>query len=109
MRFLVDAQLPPELVGWLTRRGHHADHVFDLLPATAEDDEVWALVVRLGAALLTKDEDFIAIRLRAGSGPSVVWLRIGNATNPTLSVWLGLRLDGAIVAVAGGSPIVEVR
>ena len=109
MWFLVDAQLPPELVGWLTRRGHHAEHVFDLLPPSACDDEVWDLVVRQGAAILTKDEDFIAIRMRVGSGPSVVWLRIGNATNASLFQWLGPRLDGIVAAMTQDTPIVEVR
>lgn len=29
MRFLIDAQLPPALVPWLTEQGHHAEHVVD--------------------------------------------------------------------------------
>ncbi len=109
MRFVVDAQLPPELVGWLNRRGHQAEHIFDLLPPDAEDDEVWALVMRLYAVLLTKDEDFITIRMRAGIGPTVVWLRIGNATNATLFAWLGPRLANIVGAIGQATPIVEVR
>jgi predicted nuclease of predicted toxin-antitoxin system len=27
MKFLVDAQLPPALCGWLEARGHEAEHV----------------------------------------------------------------------------------
>ena len=30
MKFLIDAQLPPRLVGWLVARGHEARHVVDL-------------------------------------------------------------------------------
>lgn len=108
MRFLVDAQLPPALTAWLKSRGHEADHVFDLLDRTAEDDEIWALACRLDAALLTKDEDFVTIRRRSVAGSHVVWHRIGNATNPTLLAWLEPRLESIVDAMAA-TDVIEVR
>lgn len=81
MKFLVDAQLPPDLVPWLTARGQIAEHVFSRLPPEADDKAVWALAVQSDAAVMTKDEDFVALRTRFVIGPSIVWLRIGNATN----------------------------
>ena len=109
MRLLVDAQLPPVLADWLAKQGHQAEHVFDHLKPTAEDDEVWALAVKLNAALVTKDEDFITIRTRSAAGPAIVWLRIGNATNPALVAWLQPRLNNILCAIDDGAFIVEVR
>lgn len=109
MKFLIDAQLPPDLVPWLTARGHFAEHVFDLLTPEAEDDAVWALAVRSDAALMTKDEDFVTLRTRFAAGPSIVWLRIGNATNPHLFAWLSRRHDSIVDALITGAPVIEVR
>ena len=109
MRFLVDAQLPPDLATWLRERGFPADHVFSLLSPAAEDDVIWATAKSLDAVLLTKDEDFITLRNRVPSGPSVVWLRIGNATNPVLLDWLALRLNSIISEIEAGTAVIEVR
>lgn len=84
MRFLVDAQLPPALCDWLAGQGHTALHVVDLGLAGADDQPIWARAVADDAVLLTKDQDFVAIRKRATAGPAVCWLRIGIATNPAL-------------------------
>jgi predicted nuclease of predicted toxin-antitoxin system len=37
MRFLIDAQLPPALVRWLTEQGHYAEHVVDATAFIATD------------------------------------------------------------------------
>jgi len=41
MDFLVDAQLPPGLAGWLIEKGHTATHVKDVFLTSAEDSEIW--------------------------------------------------------------------
>jgi predicted nuclease of predicted toxin-antitoxin system len=41
MRFLIDAQLPPALVRWLTEQGHDAEHVVDCGLAEADDRLIW--------------------------------------------------------------------
>lgn len=46
MRFLIDAQLPPESARWLEARGHEASHVCDILGARADDREVAAHAAR---------------------------------------------------------------
>lgn len=63
MRFLVDAQLPPALAGWLRDRGHEAEHVADVGLVGATDAEIAVRAERSAAVLVTKDEDFTAIRL----------------------------------------------
>lgn len=42
MRFLVDAQLPPALCGWLRARGHDAVHVVDIGMLAASDASIAA-------------------------------------------------------------------
>ena len=109
MRFLIDAQLPPALASWIAAQGHQADHVatFDL--AGAADPEIWALACKLDTVLLTKDEDFVLIQQQAGSGPAVVWLRLGNATNRRLIEWLAARWPKMIAALELGETVIEVR
>ena len=109
MRFLIDAQLPPLLSQWLVDQGHTAQHVADIGLAGAEDQVIWMRAVADGAALLTKDQDFVAIRQSAVSGPAVCWLRIGNVANPALLDWFALVLPGILPAIEQGETIIEVR
>ena len=109
MRFLVDAQLPPALAGWLVGEGHEAGHVLDAGLATADDPDIWTEVVRRQAVLITKDEDFLALRSAAPAGPSVVWQRIGNATNRALIGWFAARFPMIVAALEAGEGVIEVK
>lgn len=108
MRFLVDAQLPPALARWLAERGHTAEHLFDLGMADAEDRDVWAYALRLGAVIVTKDEDFAERRARADSGPSIVWIRVGNTSRRDLLTWFRFRLPAIVDALDRGEALVEI-
>ena len=109
MRFLIDAQLPPALVKTLVAAGHEATHVAQLGLVSASDQQIWNRVTRTRSVLVTKDEDFVALRRRLPEGPCVVWLRIGNTTNKTLERKLLPRLAEIVAAVEAGEPIIEVR
>jgi predicted nuclease of predicted toxin-antitoxin system len=109
MRFLIDAQLPPGLARWLTVQGHFAVHVAELGMTEAEDPAIWEKACSLACHLITKDEDFVVIRERSGAGPSVIWLRIGNAINRVLIKWFEKSLPAAIEAINVGTPIVEIN
>jgi predicted nuclease of predicted toxin-antitoxin system len=63
VRFLVDAQLPPALARRLAAWGHVAEHVADVGMATAPDHRVREYAAEVGAAIVTKDEDFAVWRL----------------------------------------------
>ena len=78
MRFVVDAQLPPALARRLEALGHTAEHVADRGMAAASDKAIRDYAASVGAAIVTKDEDF-AIRRVLTEGPAVVWLRLENA------------------------------
>ena len=107
MRFLVDAQLPPALARWLVERGHDAEHVADLGMTGASDAMIAAHAEACGAVLVSKDEDFLALRL-----PDrfvFLWLRCGNATNRALFVWLAPRWPEVERLLTEGERFIEAR
>ncbi len=71
MRFLVDAQLPPAPARRMEAQGHEAEHVADCGLAAASDDAIRGHAERVGAVIVTKDEDF-AVHHILSSGPAVV-------------------------------------
>ena len=109
MRFLVDAQLPLAFADWLVERGYEAKAVRDLGLREANDAVIWSVAKDAEWIVVSKDEDFVEFVLQAESSPRVVWLRIGNCTNPTFFVWLELLWPGIVRALEAGHRIVEVR
>ncbi len=47
----------------------------------ASDREVWGYAKDGGYAIVTKDEDFVALQSMLGYPPKVVYLSMGNCTN----------------------------
>lgn len=109
MIFLIDAQLPLALTHWLIQQGHTAQHVEDLGLREADDIAIWNHAFSTGAIIVTKDEDFAERTARTTSGPVIVWLRIGNATNRALMLWLGPRWEEITVLLDAGNRLIEVR
>lgn len=109
MNFLVDAQLPPALALWLIQQGHTAAHVGDLGLCEAEDNEIWNHALSAGAIIVTKAEDFAERTTRTTSGPVIVWLRIGNASNRALMLWLFPRWGEITLLLDAGNRLIEVR
>ena len=107
MKFLIDAQLPPALAGWLPDLGHEAEHVFDIGMVGAPDAEIAAHAEKSGAVLITKDEDFTALRLPDRF--ALLWLRCGNATSRALFAWLEPRWSEIERLLSDGERVVEVR
>ena len=107
-RFLIDAQLPPDLAARLQDGGHFAEHVNRIGLGTAGDRAIWEHARRTGSVLMTKDQDFVALARRHGSGPQVVWIRIGNISNDFL--WGAIRavLNEIVESLEAGERIVEV-
>jgi len=107
MRFLVDAQLPPAFCRWLAERGHDAVHVMDLGLLAATDQEIAARAEEDGLILVSKDEDFLILRLPDRF--PFLWLRCGNSTNRALIAWLSPRWGQIEGLLEGGERMVEVR
>ena len=89
MNFLVDAQLPPALSVWLESRGHKSEHVSGIGLGVASDREIAEYAERTGLILVSKDEDFVTLRLPDRF--AFLWLRCGNATNRALTAWIEQR------------------
>jgi predicted nuclease of predicted toxin-antitoxin system len=108
MRFLVDAQLPPAVARWLTERGHEAVHVFDIGMGHASDDEIWNQAANRGAAIVTKDEDFVTLRLARTQGPAILWIRLGNTRRSALLAALEPLMPALIEALQRGETLIEI-
>ena len=105
MKFLLAAELPPRLAKAMVRKGHVAWHVTDCGMLTAKDRDIWRFATQEGAALVTKDADFTALRTRAPDGPPVIWLRLDNVGNDALEKAL---LSALPQITAAGEGVVEV-
>lgn len=108
MRFLVDAQLPPALARWLVAKGHEASHVLDHDMLEAGDAAIWAQAERLGAVIVSKDEDFVHLRTLRPQGPALVWVRVGNTTRRELLAWFAELLPDIERALVAGERLIEV-
>jgi predicted nuclease of predicted toxin-antitoxin system len=108
MRFLVDAQLPPALAVLLTEHGHPSRHVADVLSADAGDGAVWAYAESHASTIVTKDEDFSFRVQSTASGPSVVWIRLGNTSNRALKEWFAPLVPRIVESLARGERLVEL-
>ena len=87
MKFLIDAQLPPELCGWLAERGHEAVHVSALADEPLRDRQIADYADAEQLVVISKDEDFV--ELRQPDRFVLLWLRCGNVSNLNLREWLG--------------------
>lgn len=108
MRFVVDAQLPPALAEFLTDEGHVAEHVFAVALTQAADREIWDYAARVGAVIVTKDEDFAARRAVTQTGPQILWLRIGNTTTPQVVSRVRSRMPELLDLLSRGEKVVEL-
>ncbi len=74
----------------------------------ASDDAIWKHASRIGATLISKDQDFAALAAREPNGPQVVWLRVGNISNDALWSFIDPHLDEIIQALNTGERAVEI-
>jgi len=109
MKFIVDAQLPPALAGWLREQGHQAEHVQDVGLREAEDSPIWNYALEQCAIILTKDEDFADRVRQSRKTPMIVWLRIGNCSNRALREWFFPLLPDILREIEQGQCFIEVR
>lgn len=109
MKLIVDAQLPPLLAEELRNAGCDASAVVELGLRDAEDSEIWRYAIEHKAVILTKDEDFAERCIHTSNSPVIVWLRIGNATNPRLLEWFMPVLPAVLERLVADDRLIEVR
>jgi predicted nuclease of predicted toxin-antitoxin system len=101
--------LPPALARWFCEAGCEAQAVREIGLREAVDDTIWRQAEAGGYVIVTKDEDF-ALRVNATeTGPSVVWLRVGNTSNAALRAWLIPRVPQIAALLNQGTRLVEIR
>ena len=106
MKFLVDAQLPPGLCRWLEERGHEAFHVADLSGEPMRDRQIADYAEREGAILISKDDDFLTLRLPDRF--AFLWMRCGNIGNRGLGEWLGGQWEAVEERLARGARLITL-
>ena len=109
MNFLVDTNLPPGLVALLVAQGHTAKQSSEIGLAQATDRAIWQAAKADGACIITKDEDFVLLKSFDPAGPSVVWVRIGNAVRRVLLHKLIGAWPAVVAKLQQGESVVEVR
>jgi predicted nuclease of predicted toxin-antitoxin system len=108
VKFIVDAQLPPLLASTLREAGHDAQALREIGLRHTEDNSIWKYALEKKAAILTKDEDFVERCIRSPMAPVIIWLRIGNATNPELLDWFKPRWSAILESLENGDRLIEV-
>ena len=108
MKFLVDAQLPWRLAGWLREAGHEARHTLELpLGNRTPDRDLVELAAREQCVMITKDSDFVQSFLLNGE-PALLLISTGNIANHDLERLLRQEL-GAIERAFMDHRFVELR
>src|ERR1043166_7049729 len=76
MRFLIDMNLPPRWVSYLSAAGHDATHWSAVGQSEAEDEELCGFAAHNALVVITNDLDFPRIlACTRPAGPSVILLR----------------------------------
>jgi len=107
MTFLIDAQLPPALCRWLEARGEQAIHVSEIGLVAARDAAIAAHAETNNMVLVSKDEDFVILRLPDRF--ALIWLWCGNTTNRALALWLEPRWAEIRALLDRRENFIEVR
>ncbi|MBL8994188.1 MAG: DUF5615 family PIN-like protein [Spirochaetia bacterium] len=76
--------------------------------AGADDSEIWERAIKTNSAIFTKDEDFSVRRKLNDSGPSIVWIRVGNTGNRKLLDWIDLLWSEIEAALSQNESLIEI-
>ncbi len=110
MIFWVDAQLSPALATWIRDTfGIEARAVRELGLREAADHEIYLADRKAGAAVLTKDRDFLRLQQTFGPPPAIIWITCGNTSNARLREILLKAFSEAARLLERGEIFVEIR
>lgn len=108
MKFLVDAQLPARLAGFLQQAGHDALHTSALPTGNrTTDTRISQIADGESRVVVTKDRDFRDGHLLSGSPRRLLVVATGNITNTELLTLFQDNLD-TIVDAFGEADFVEL-
>ena len=101
----IDAQLSPNLATWLTE--HYDVEAFSarwLGLRDAKDHEIFAKAREVGAIVMTKDSDFVALLEKEGPPPQILWITAGNTSNAHLRNLFNKTLNAALSLFSRAKP-----
>jgi predicted nuclease of predicted toxin-antitoxin system len=109
MKLWLDAQLPPSLAKWLSETfSVEATALRELGLRDAGDLEIFNVARQEGAAIITKDNDFVELVFRLGAPPKIIWITCGNASNAHMKQLLGATFRDALNLLEAGEILVEI-
>jgi predicted nuclease of predicted toxin-antitoxin system len=106
----IDAQLSPALAPWMAERfGVEVYSLKFLGYRDAADEEIFRAAREAGAAVMTKDGDFLRLLEQHGSPPQVLWVTLGNTSNTRMKEMLDATFARARELLESGEALVELR
>ena len=109
MRFILDAQLPPQLAEWLSREFVITAVAARELGLSAVADPVLFDYARAeSAVVLSKDSDFVELVHRLGTPPQIVWITCGNVSNRHLRELFIATFADVLQLLSSGESLVEI-
>jgi predicted nuclease of predicted toxin-antitoxin system len=105
----MDANLAPALAARVRAAGYDCIHVTEILAPDADDREIATEANRLGAALITKDADFIDLSDRGVLQGALIWLKSGNMSNRQKMRLLLPALPEIVARIGAGDRVIELR
>jgi predicted nuclease of predicted toxin-antitoxin system len=109
VKFLIDHQLPPALVGFFRERGHESQHLLEIGMASCSDAEVYDYATAQHCIVVTKDEDFFYLSRRSSSGAGLLWVRLGNCRTRVLLAAFSQQWIEIVRCFEAGDHVVEIR
>lgn len=106
--FLVDANLPVALARMIAGMGWTCRHVVDLGSDDLTDSAIWQVAARDGLTIISKDVDFADLALGTPSGPSVLWVRMGNTRKDVLLERFRRDIPEFCEHLAAGNRLIEI-
>ncbi len=109
MNIWLDAHLSPAVATWINAQFEvTATAVRDLGLRSSVDREVFLAARSAGAAVMTKDEDFVRLLEQLGPPPQIIWLTCGNTSNARLQEVLTEAGRETFAPLESGEPLVEI-
>jgi len=109
MRLLFDQNLSHKLVARLADIFPDSVHVRDVGLQSATDSEIAAYALREGLTIVSKDADFLALRIvLSGEQIRMVWVRLGNGSTRQVEAALRLRQTAIEALVDDPSQMIEI-
>ena len=108
MRFLIDAQLPPQLGRFCVNSSELSHFTSETCRCAMRPIRRFSRGCGEDAVVVTKDSDFVELVHRLGPPPRVLWVTCGNVTNRHFQRLFGATFTDALKLFEAGESIVEI-